>query len=79
MHAVPVSPPSTSRAAPRAAVEQDLADLRRRWGNAYRITWEDRFRATHITSGQAIDAGSAPELHKRIRHHYSEHATGPRP
>jgi len=59
-----------------AKVAQDLAELRRRWGEAYRVTWERRFRATHITSGQFIDADDAPELHERIREHYSEHASG---
>ena len=46
----------------------ELADLRRGWGAAYRITWDSgRFRATHIVSGQAVDAGNAAELRKLIR------------
>lgn len=77
MHARPASSQATSdAAAPGAAIEHDLADLRRRWGEAYRITWEDRFRATHITSGQVIYASNALELRGRIRDHYSEHASG---
>ena len=57
----------------------DLAELRRSWGDAYRITLEDgRFRATHIISGQAVDAGDATELRKLIIN--AEHdPTAPRP
>jgi len=50
----------------------ELADLRRGWGDAYRITWEaGRFRATHIVSGQAVEAGNAAELRKIIRDQHS--------
>ena len=46
----------------------ELADLRRGWGDAYRITWDSgRFRATHIVSGQVVDAWNAAELRKLIR------------
>jgi hypothetical protein len=46
---------------------QDLAVLRRGWGDAYRITWDDGwFRATHIISGQAVSADNATELRKLI-------------
>jgi hypothetical protein len=58
-------------------VDADLADLRRRWGEAYRITWDSgQFRATHIVSGRALDADSAADLHTVIRHHYASHAAG---
>lgn len=54
----------------------ELADLRRSWGEAYRITWDDgRFRATHITSGEALDAQSATGLRKLLRDHRSHRAT----
>src|ERR1017187_4055570 len=50
----------------------ELADLRRGWGDVYRITWNgDRFRATHIVSGQAVDAGSAADLRMLIRDYHS--------
>jgi len=50
----------------------ELADLRRGWGDAYRITWDSgRFRATHIVSGQAVDAANAAELRKLIRDQHS--------
>jgi hypothetical protein len=53
----------------------DLADLRRAWGDAYRITWNgDRFRATHIISGRALDAGNAADLRMLIRNHHSRRA-----
>jgi len=56
-------------------IPADLAGLRRRWGEAYRITWQSgRFRATHIISGLALDADSAADLHRLIRHHYTSHA-----
>lgn len=52
--------------------EQDLAELRRWWGDAYRIIWDDgRFRATHIVSGQMLDASSAADLRELIRDHHS--------
>ena len=52
--------------------EPELADLRRAWGDAYRITWNgDRFRATHIISGQALDAKNAADLRTLIRDHHS--------
>jgi hypothetical protein len=58
--------------------EQDLAEMRRCWGDAYRITWDDGgFRATHIVSGQILDASSATELRKLIRDHHSRHWASP--
>lgn len=46
---------------------QDLADLRRGWGDSYRITWDNGwFRATHIISGHAVDADNATDLRKLI-------------
>jgi hypothetical protein len=52
-----------------------LADLRRAWGDAYRITWNgNRFRATHIISGQALDARNATDLRMLIRDHHSRGA-----
>ena len=57
----------------------ELAALRRTWGDAYRITWNgDRFRATHITSGQALDSKNATGLRTLIRDHHSRQAAGPR-
>ncbi len=54
---------------------QELAALRLWWGGAYRITRDaGRFRATHITSGQRLDAGNATELRKLIREHHSRRA-----
>jgi hypothetical protein len=52
--------------------DQDLAELRRCWGDAYRIIWYDgRFRATHIVSGQTLHASSAADLRTLIRDHHS--------
>ena len=49
----------------------ELAGLRRSWGHAYRITWGgNRFRATHIVSGQAIDAENAADLRMLILDHH---------
>lgn len=49
----------------------ELAGLRRGWGETYRITWGNgRFHATHIVSGQALDARSATELRRLLRHHH---------
>jgi len=46
---------------------RDLADLRRGWGDVYRITWDSNgFRATNIISGQAVDAVDPGELRKLI-------------
>jgi hypothetical protein len=55
----------------------DLAYLRRRWGEAYRITWDSsRFRATHIISAEALDAKNATALQKLIlRHHTTQAAS----
>ncbi len=59
--------------APDPALE--LADLRRAWGDAYRITWDGgRFRATHIISAYAIDAANTADLRKLLRDHHSRHA-----
>jgi hypothetical protein len=56
----------------------ELADLRRGWGDDYRITWNsDRFRATHIVSGQTLDARSAAGLRMLIRAHHSRWAAHP--
>ena len=56
----------------------ELADLRRGWGDDYRITWNsDRFRATHIVSGQTLDAGNATGLRMLIRAHHSRWAADP--
>jgi len=71
-----ISQASPGAAMPGAGVEQDLADVRSRWGEAYRITWENGFRATHIASGQVIDADNALDLRERIRAHFSENASG---
>jgi hypothetical protein len=50
----------------------ELADLRLGWGDAYRITWDSSlFRATHIVSGQALDAGKASELRRLLRDQHS--------
>src|SRR5215469_4941268 len=40
-------------------IEEELASLRFFWGGAYRITWQGRFRATHIASGEALEADNA--------------------
>jgi hypothetical protein len=54
----------------------ELADLRRAWGDAYRITWNgNHFRATHVISGQALDAATATDLRMLIRNHHSREAT----
>jgi hypothetical protein len=59
--------------------DPDLADLRRTWGDAYRITWNgDHFRATHITSGQALNAENATHLRTLIRDHHSRRTADPR-
>jgi hypothetical protein len=56
----------------------ELADLRRGWGDDYRITWNsDRFRATHIVSGQTLDAGNATGLRMLIRAHHSRWSAHP--
>ena len=53
-------------------IPADLADLRRRWGEAYRITWDNgRFRATHIISGDTLDAENATDLQQLIRHQHT--------
>jgi hypothetical protein len=53
-----------------------LAGLRRGWGEAYRITWDNgHFHATHITSGQALDAQTAAELRQLLRRHHSQRGT----
>jgi hypothetical protein len=72
----PGSPDGPTTAVNEPDADAELADLRRRWGEAYRITWDSgRFRATHIISGRAIDADNAAGLHVLIRHHYTSHAT----
>jgi hypothetical protein len=43
-------------------VVKDLADLRFSWGGLYRITWQGRFRATHIASGETLGAESAAAM-----------------
>ena len=59
--------------APDPALE--LADLRRGWGDAYRITWDGgRFRATHIISAYAMDAANTADLRKLLRDHHGRHA-----
>jgi hypothetical protein len=41
--------------------------LRRGWGEAYRITWDNGwFHATHIISGRLVSAEDATELRKLI-------------
>jgi hypothetical protein len=57
-----------------ADTEQEVADLRRVWGGAYRITWQDRFRATHIVTGDSLDADSATELRGLLLVHFSRAA-----
>lgn len=58
----------------------ELADLRRGWGEAYRITWDNgRFRATHIVSGQVLDAQSAAELRQLMRDHRGQLAAASLP
>jgi hypothetical protein len=53
-----------------------LAGLRRSWGEAYRITWDNgRFYAAHITSGQALDAQTAADLRQLLRRHHSQRGT----
>jgi hypothetical protein len=46
--------------------EPELADLRYFWGGAYRITWQGRFRATHIMSGEAVKADSAAAMRELL-------------
>jgi len=53
---------------------QELAELRRGWGDGYRITWDGvRYRATHIISAHAMDATNASDLRKLLRDHHSRH------
>jgi hypothetical protein len=59
-----------------ADTEQEVADLRRDWGSAYRITWHDRFRATHVVTGDSLDADSAAELHVLLLAHFSQTIAG---
>ena len=53
-------------AAGPASRERDLADLRYFWGGVYRVTWQGRFRATHIATGEAIEADSAPAMRELL-------------
>lgn len=46
--------------------ERELADLRYFWGGAYRITWQGLFRATHIGSGEAVEADTATALRELL-------------
>ena len=55
--------------------DADLARLRRAWGSAYRITWDEGFRATHIATGGRLRAATARELEDRIRGHYGNRAS----
>jgi hypothetical protein len=43
-------------------IEQELAALRHLWGGAYRITWTGQFRATHLATGEMLEAASPNEL-----------------
>jgi len=49
-----------------SGIEHELADLRYLWGGRYRITWQDGFRATRITTGDAVEAQTSTELRKLI-------------
>ena len=77
----PPGPPGSHREPEPAAnspdLPADLADLRRRWGEAYRITCDgSRFRATHIISAETLDAKNATALQKLIlRHHTTQAAS----
>jgi len=52
-----------------------LADMRRSWGDSYRITWDNgSFRATHIVSGEAVDAANAADLRKLLRDQHAQRA-----
>lgn len=53
--------------------ERELADLRYFWGGAYRITWQGRFRATHIRSGEAVEADTATSLRELLFGHQCRH------
>jgi len=54
---------------------QELAELRRAWGDGYRITWDGaRYRATHIISADAMDAANAADLRKLLSDHHSRQA-----
>ena len=58
--------------------EQDLAELRRCWGHAYRISWDSSsYRATHIVSGQMLGASNASGLRRLIRDHHARHWASP--
>ena len=68
--------PDRAPAANCLDIPADLADLRCHWGEAYRITWDNgQFRATHIISGDTLDAENAADLQHLIRHHYTAQAT----
>jgi hypothetical protein len=57
---------------------QELAELRRGWGDGYRITWDGaRYRATHIISAHAMDAIDAADLRELLRDHQSRQAARP--
>ena len=62
--------PVSEHPAEQPDLEQDLADLRYLWGGAYRITWQNRFHATHIASGETISADTATELHICLWDHF---------
>lgn len=57
-----VGDPGEQPATSSPDADQDLADLRYFWGGCYRITWQGRFRATHIASGQTLSAENAAAM-----------------
>lgn len=56
-----------------AGRERELADLRYFWGGAYRITWQGRFRATHLKSGEAVEADTATAMREVLLDHQWRH------
>jgi hypothetical protein len=50
---------------------RELADLRRHWGFAYRLTCEHgRFRAVRRADGSAVSGASAAELEHELQEDY---------
>jgi hypothetical protein len=48
----------------------DLADLRWHWDGAYRIWWDEKFRAARLDDGAALTAETADDLRELIRGNY---------
>ena len=62
--------PVSEHPAEQPDLGQDLADLRYLWGGTYRITWQNRFQATHIATTEHVSADTAADLHICLWDHF---------